>query len=753
VNKFTVDHPAPHTRKRMRKDGADGTPSTSTNVMHNHTEQAKAPIPVDTMSMSNGPNMKAEAPIPTQTMSMSDGPKIMQNPTNQAEASILTENIGDDPNWNLAVKMRRKAANRTRPFDLPVGELLVTHDEDDPARKKARLEDSLPTTTDEADRNTASPDISGGLPPPAVDNDDVDANAEAMTDTQLNAGVSTRATGSWTLEEDAKLTRAVANTSKKKYGKEYKTDWVAVSELIPGRTNIQCWGRWTVVFNQSIALTTGRKGKWTEDEDIKLNDAVQRHGGKDWVAIATLVPGRTRIQCYYRWHQVLDPSIDWANERMDMWGIDEDSKLKDALQLHGDRDWATISALVPGRTQGQCWSRWKNVLDLNIARATGGKWTSEEDATLKAAVQTYGAKNWDAIAALVSGRTKNQCYYRWQWHDVLDPSIGRGNGRSGTWTGDEDSKLKDAVQTHGGKNWAAITALVPGRTKNQCSHRWHDVLDPSISRGNGRAGGWTVEEVTKLEDAVLTHGDKNWAAISALFPGRTGSQCMNRWHKFLVSKTALTAERTGKWTANEDSKLKDAVQTHGDKEWVAITALFPGRTKEQCNSRWNNFLDPNIDRANVRAGKWSEDEVITLKDAVQTHGGKNWDAIAALVPGRTKRQCIGRWYYALDSSIDHRANIRTGTWAKDEEINLKNAVQTHGSKNWGAVAALVEGRTKKQCKNKWSAERKSNVVADGIIPSRVDRMIGRTGKWAEDEYVKLSARRFVSGSYGKSVYE
>jgi hypothetical protein len=81
VNKFTVDHPAPHTRKRMRKDGADGTPSTSTNVMHNHTEQAKAPIPVDTMSMRNGPNMKAEAPIPTQTMSMSDGPKIMQNPT------------------------------------------------------------------------------------------------------------------------------------------------------------------------------------------------------------------------------------------------------------------------------------------------------------------------------------------------------------------------------------------------------------------------------------------------------------------------------------------------------------------------------------------------------------------------------------------------------------------------------------------------------------------------------------------------
>jgi hypothetical protein len=31
--------------------------------------------------------------------------------------------------------------------------------------------------------------------------------------------------------------------------------------------------------------------------------------------------------------------------------------------------------------------------------------------------------------------------------------------------------------------------------------------------------------------------------------------------------------RSGTWTAGEDSKLKDAVQTHGDKDWVAIAAL------------------------------------------------------------------------------------------------------------------------------------------------------------------------------------
>jgi hypothetical protein len=54
-------------------------------------------------------------------------------------------------------------------------------------------------------------------------------------------------------------------------------------------------------------------------------------------------------------------------------------------------------------------------------------------------------------------------YHTWTW----------------TWTEDEDSKLKIAVQTHGGKDWAAIAALVPSRTKIQCHDRWHNALDPS----------------------------------------------------------------------------------------------------------------------------------------------------------------------------------------------------------------------------------------------------------------------------------
>jgi hypothetical protein len=82
-----------------------------------------------------------------------------------------------------------------------------------------------------------------------------------LTDTQPNAGSINRAIRRiWTTVEDAELTRAVANTRKKKYDMKYKTDWPAISELIPGRTRNQCWRRWHDVLDPSIGRASGRKG-------------------------------------------------------------------------------------------------------------------------------------------------------------------------------------------------------------------------------------------------------------------------------------------------------------------------------------------------------------------------------------------------------------------------------------------------------------------------------------------------------------
>jgi hypothetical protein len=53
---------------------------------------------------------------------------------------------------------------------------------------------------------------------------------------------------------------------------------------------------------------------------------------------------------------------------------------------------------------------------------------------------------------------------------------------------------------------------------------------------------------------------------------------------------------------------------YGGKNWGAIVALVPGLEVKSCTSRWNNALDPSIDRANGRRVACTEDEGSKLKD-------------------------------------------------------------------------------------------------------------------------------------------
>jgi hypothetical protein len=228
--------------------------------MQNPTEDGEAPIPMETVSshiirMQN-PTQDDEAPIRIETMSSNNGPDIM--------------------NRTVAVG-RRKAVRRTLPFDLQPGEIqLLPPGDDAPARKKPRLEEPLPTTpVDQAARETASPDPSVvGLPPPHPppaandddDDDDDDANTSAgpVTDTQPNA-VATRATFCpWTLEEDAELTRVVANTTKNKmYANEYY-DTIVGSSRVERKSSVGIDG-----VDSCIPESTRRIDGWVHGQQTK----------------------------------------------------------------------------------------------------------------------------------------------------------------------------------------------------------------------------------------------------------------------------------------------------------------------------------------------------------------------------------------------------------------------------------------------------------------------------------------------------
>jgi hypothetical protein len=79
------------------------------------------------------------------------------------------------------------------------------------------------------------------------------------------------------------------------------------------------------------------------------------------------------------------------------------------------------------------------------------------------------------------------------------------------------------VEANGARNWKKIAETFPDRTEVQCLHRWQKVLNPELVKGP-----WTAEEDAKVIDLVQTHGAKKWSVIASALPGRIGKQCRER---------------------------------------------------------------------------------------------------------------------------------------------------------------------------------------------------------------------------------
>ncbi|XWS50801.1 hypothetical protein CRYUN_Cryun12cG0119900 [Craigia yunnanensis] len=231
--------------------------------------------------------------------------------------------------------------------------------------------------------------------------------------------------------------------------------------------------------------------------------------------------------------------------------------------------------------------------------------------------------NWDQLASLyVKGRSGAECETRWLNHE--DPLFNRE-----PWTAEEDKNLLFIVQEKGIGNWFDIAvSLGSNRTPFQCLARYQRSLNACILKRE-----WTEEEDDQLRIAVEVFGECDWQSVASTLKGRTGAQCSNRWTKSLHP----TRQRVGRWTRDENKRLKVAVMLFGPKNWRKIAEVVPGRTQVQCRERWVNSLDPALN-----LGIWIEEEDLRLETAIAEHG-YCWSKIATCIPSRTDNQCWRRW--------------------------------------------------------------------------------------------------------------
>ena len=195
---------------------------------------------------------------------------------------------------------------------------------------------------------------------------------------------------------------------------------------------------------------------------------------------------------------------------------------------------------------------------------------------------------------------------------------------------------------------------------------------------------FTQTELLELQNQYKTHG-RNWAAISKEM-GKSPVDCYRMFSKHLAKSERF--QKKLEWTKEEDQLLQEAVNKHGDGNWLEISNYLDGKSNSQCYHRWMKTIHPDIKR-----GRWSLEEDAALLLAVKAFGS-NWVLVAEQVPHRTDIQCRERYCNILTPEVTKK------NWSLNEDVRVVLGTAVHG-RNWAKTSRLLSGRTDNHCRRRF----------------------------------------------------
>ncbi|OHT07625.1 hypothetical protein TRFO_24116 [Tritrichomonas foetus] len=133
-----------------------------------------------------------------------------------------------------------------------------------------------------------------------------------------------------------------------------------------------------------------------------------------------------------------------------------------------------------------------------------------------------------------------------------------------------------------------------------------------------------------------------------------------------IIPTTLDYVTRGAWSTNEDTLLRNAVLRYGTNHWDNVACTIPGRTPTQCRERWMFRISPGLKKSPFEP--WEDDFIIAERAKI----GNHWTQIASQLPGRTSCAVKNRWYTVLRKHASKKDVIIETRKCAIDAVEIKN---------------------------------------------------------------------------------